>query len=221
MFLTPAVDMIDRGVRHWQAGAMRIPGQAARAAVLDPEGAVFMLRYDNEEAGVHWAMPGGGLDPGESPLRAAERELREETGWTGLEVDGTVLCLWEHDFTRAGVPVRQHEHIFLAYGPRRDPVGDLAASHAADGILGWRWWSPDDLSGDDEPLWPPQLPELLAGVWKDGARRRPSTLGTSATGPPAGVGWKARRRTSDPLPASATYVPGHRRARHAATWRRQ
>ncbi|MEK8142880.1 NUDIX domain-containing protein [Streptomyces sp. M10(2022)] len=73
-----------------------------------------MLRYDNEEVGVHWAMPGGGMDPGETPLKAVERELREETGWTDIEI-GTVFCLWEHDFTRAGVPVRQHEHIFLAH----------------------------------------------------------------------------------------------------------
>uniref|UniRef100_UPI002FDBFEC6 NUDIX domain-containing protein n=1 Tax=Streptomyces sp. IBSBF 2435 TaxID=2903531 RepID=UPI002FDBFEC6 len=53
----------------------------------------------------------------ETPEQAAVRELREETGWTDLAL-GPVLCLWEHDFTRAGVPVRQHEHIFLAYGPR-------------------------------------------------------------------------------------------------------
>ncbi|MFE9568749.1 NUDIX hydrolase [Streptomyces sp. NPDC006692] len=169
--------MIDGGVRHWQAGPMRIPRQAARVAVLDPAGSVFMFRYDNEEVGVHWAMPGGGLDPGESPLQAAERELREETGWTDIEIDDTLLCLWEHDFTRAGVPVRQHEHIFLTHGPRRDPVGDLVDSHAADKILRWRWWSPADLSGGREPLWPPQLPQLLADVRKAGAPATPVNLG--------------------------------------------
>jgi 8-oxo-dGTP pyrophosphatase MutT (NUDIX family) len=94
-----------------------------------------MFRYDNEEVGAHWAMPGGGLDPGESPLQAAEREVREEAGWTDIDIDGTLLCLREHDFTRNGVPVRQHEHIFLAHGPHRDPVGDLTGSHAADKIL--------------------------------------------------------------------------------------
>lgn len=155
---------------------MRIPRQAARVAVLDPAGAVFMFRYDNEEVGVHWAMPGGGMDPGETPLKTAERELREETGWTDVEVS-TAFCLWEHDFTRAGVPVRQHERIFLAHAPHRDPVGDLAAAHAADKILHWRWWTPDDLAGDTEPLWPPQLPELLAGVRRDGLPASPVDLG--------------------------------------------
>ncbi|MFD4950095.1 MULTISPECIES: hypothetical protein [unclassified Streptomyces] len=76
-----------------------------------------------------------------------------------------------------GVPVRQHEHVFLAHGPRRDPVGDLAAAHAADKILRWRWWSPEELSGDTEPLWPPQLPELLADVRGRGAPVRPVDLG--------------------------------------------
>ncbi|GAB2593051.1 hypothetical protein GCM10027168_27460 [Streptomyces capparidis] len=166
---------------------MRIPRQAARVAVLDPAGSVFLLRYDNEEVGVHWAMPGGGMDPGETPRQAAERELREETGWTDIELDGAVLCLWEHDFTRAGVPVRQHEHIFLAHGPRRDPAGDLTAAHAADGILRWRWWPPDELSAGTEPLWPPQLPELLAGVRRDGPPAAPVDLGYVPNGT-AGVG---------------------------------
>ncbi len=139
---------------------MRTPRRAARVAVLDPYGAVFLFRYDNEEVGVHWAMPGGGLEPGETPRQGVLRELREETGWTDLE-PGLLLGTWEHDFTRAGIPVRQHEDIYLAYGPRRDPSGPLAAAHAEDGILGWRWWTPPELAGAGEALWPPHLAQLL------------------------------------------------------------
>ncbi|MBW1598068.1 NUDIX hydrolase [Streptomyces sp. JJ38] len=140
---------------------MRIPRRAARIAVLDPDGAVFMFRYDNEEVGVHWAMPGGGLDAGETLREGARRELTEETGWRDVE-PGPLLCTWEHDYTRSGVPVRQHEHIYLARGPRRDPAEGVAAAHAQDGILAWRWWSPAELRRAPEPLWPPQLPLLLA-----------------------------------------------------------
>ncbi|MEV7418583.1 NUDIX domain-containing protein [Streptomyces sp. NPDC089919] len=165
---------------------MRIPRRAARVAVSDPTGSVFMFRYDNEEVGVHWALPGGGLEPGETPLQGALRELREETGWADVEIDGTLLCLWEHDFTRAGVPVRQHEHVYLADGPRRDPVGDLTAAHAADAILRWRWWSPAELAVASEPLWPPQLPALLAGVRAHGAPAQPVDLGWVPVAPPGG-----------------------------------
>ncbi|MFJ4683772.1 GNAT family N-acetyltransferase [Streptomyces sp. NPDC088789] len=140
---------------------LRTPRRAARVAVLDPEGAVFLFRYDNVEVGVHWAMPGGGLDAGESPRDGALRELHEETGWTDL-VPGPLLGTWEHDFTHSGVPVLQHEHLYVAHGPRREPTGPhLSAAHAADGILTWRWWARDELRAAEEALWPPHLAGLL------------------------------------------------------------
>jgi ADP-ribose pyrophosphatase YjhB (NUDIX family)/GNAT superfamily N-acetyltransferase len=140
---------------------VRVPRRAARVAVLDPEGAVFLFRYDNVEVGVHWAMPGGGLEAGESPREGALRELREETGWTDL-VPGALLTTWEHDFTHAIGPVRQHEHIYVARGPRREPTGPhLAAAHAEDKILTWRWWTREELAEEAEPVWPPELARLL------------------------------------------------------------
>ncbi|MER6564996.1 bifunctional GNAT family N-acetyltransferase/NUDIX hydrolase [Streptomyces sp. NPDC001093] len=145
----------------------RTPRKAARIAVVAPDGAVLLFRYDNVEVGVHWALPGGGLEPGESPREGALRELAEETGWTDLE-PGPLMCTWEHDFTHTGTPVRQHEHVYVTRGPRRDPVGGprLAAAHTADGILTWRWWTRRELAEAPEPVWPPGLAGLL-DAWED------------------------------------------------------
>ncbi|UUU32975.1 bifunctional GNAT family N-acetyltransferase/NUDIX hydrolase [Streptomyces sp. CA-210063] len=141
---------------------LRTRRPAARVAVLDPEGAVFLFQYVNDEVGAHWALPGGGLEADETPREGALRELREETGWTDLE-PGAFLCTWEHDFTRAGIPVRQHEQIYVTRGPRREPVGGpLAAARAEEGILAWRWWSRRELAEAEEAVWPPELPRLLA-----------------------------------------------------------
>ncbi|WP_409000570.1 GNAT family N-acetyltransferase [Streptomyces europaeiscabiei] len=140
---------------------LRTPRRAARVAVLDPEGAVFLFKYHNAEVGVHWALPGGGLEADETPREGALRELREETGWTDVE-PGAFLGTWEHDFTRAGISVRQHDHMFVARGPRREPVGGLlAAARTKEGILAWRWWTRQELTEAEEAVWPPELLSLL------------------------------------------------------------
>ena len=47
--------------------------------VVNLQGLVFVGQRRNMTTPA-WQMPQGGIDPGESPAQAAERELREETG---------------------------------------------------------------------------------------------------------------------------------------------
>jgi len=56
------------------------PGAAAIAAI-DAQGCVTLIRqYRHAAGGFIWELPAGKLDPGETPLACAARELREETG---------------------------------------------------------------------------------------------------------------------------------------------
>ena len=55
--------------------------ERACAAVLR-DNAILMVYLDHGEH-QHWSLPGGGIEPGESPADAALRELAEETGLRG------------------------------------------------------------------------------------------------------------------------------------------
>jgi len=50
------------------------------AAVVVQDGRVLMVRRRVPEGTLSWQLPGGRVEPGESPAQAAVREVREETG---------------------------------------------------------------------------------------------------------------------------------------------
>lgn len=57
----------------------RYQARAGVYAILPRDGAL-LLTYQ-ESPVPEFQLPGGGIDPGESPLQALHREVREETGW--------------------------------------------------------------------------------------------------------------------------------------------
>ena len=61
---------------------VRHAGSAVMLAV-DEKKRVLLVRQFRLPAGKYlWEIPAGRLDPGETPLKAAKRELREETGYS-------------------------------------------------------------------------------------------------------------------------------------------
>ncbi|MBZ8117900.1 NUDIX hydrolase [Roseovarius sp. LXJ103] len=48
-------------------------------AILPHKGGLLVTHQTEPEP--EWQLPGGGIDPGESPLQALHREVFEETGW--------------------------------------------------------------------------------------------------------------------------------------------
>lgn len=83
---------------------------AAGVVVLHPERGVLMIwrhRFMPDTWG--WEIPGGAIDPGETPEQAAIRECHEETGWS---IPGHVRHLSTHH-PSVGL-VNQTFHLFIA-----------------------------------------------------------------------------------------------------------
>ena len=112
------------------------PGGAA-AVALDKEGRVCLLRQYRHAAGSWlWELPAGKLDPGETPLVTARRELQEEAGrraarWESL---GSVI-------SSPGV-FTEVVHLFLAR-----ELSDVPARHEAHEVFEAHWFPfPDALT---------------------------------------------------------------------------
>ena len=65
---------------------LRRPG--AYGVVLSGDMALLTMSYEHEPSP---QLPGGGIDPGESPLQALHREAMEETGWR-IAVERRIGC---------------------------------------------------------------------------------------------------------------------------------
>jgi 8-oxo-dGTP diphosphatase len=56
------------------------PDRPAAFAIVEKDGKIALVRVTFENGGGRTDLPGGGLDPGETPERAAARECGEEAG---------------------------------------------------------------------------------------------------------------------------------------------
>ncbi|MBF4599441.1 NUDIX domain-containing protein [Frigoribacterium sp. VKM Ac-1396] len=111
-----------------------------------------------------WITPGGGVDPGETHVEAAVRELHEETGQVVTEVGDVVRVddfevPWDDaDHTHG------HAEFFVVRLPHFEVVDDDWTDDERNDILASRWFTLDELTNTHEPVEPADLADLMRQV---------------------------------------------------------
>jgi len=113
------------------------PKLDARAAVFQQD-KILLVRETMD--GGRWTVPGGWIDPGDAPAQAAERELFEETGYTGRVVK--LAAVYDRD--RHGHP----PHLYAIY--KLFFICEITGGHAVESIE----------TGESAFFSPDALPEL-------------------------------------------------------------
>lgn len=113
------------------------PKVGAIAVVLH-EGKFLLVQRGKDPGRGLWGFPGGHVEFGEPAMRAAERELMEETGVQGEAISClTAIDIIGRDDT--GVPLY---HYLLAVVPCRYVAGEV---HAADDAADAEWVPAEDV----------------------------------------------------------------------------
>jgi putative (di)nucleoside polyphosphate hydrolase len=119
--------------------------------LLNRAGEVFVGRRIDMPAMPAWQMPQGGIDPGETPLDAALRELKEEIGTDKVQLLGESQGWLSYDLPAelsrgiwGGRYRGQRQKWFAMRFTGDDSDIDLGTAHSE--FDAWKWVSPEQLA---------------------------------------------------------------------------
>lgn len=122
---------------------------------------LFLTAAPDSSRTARWITPGGGVDPGETHLEAALRELDEETGLRLETITGPV---WAHDFD---VPWDSADHdtghaeYYTAVVDAFEPSDEKWTDEERVDVSASRWWTLGELLAERPPFEPPELIDLI------------------------------------------------------------
>ncbi|HEX4430366.1 MAG TPA: NUDIX domain-containing protein [Frankiaceae bacterium] len=142
--------------------------RTARILLLDPDLRILLMRLtleaEPEPANTEhelWVTLGGRIEPGESVLIAAQRELREETGITDARL-GPVVWYGEQILMIGGRPRSLKETFVVARSAGQTLTDSFWTAEERHAVAEMRWWSLDELATTSRTVKPPGLATLLS-----------------------------------------------------------
>jgi 8-oxo-dGTP pyrophosphatase MutT (NUDIX family) len=159
----------------------RMPRQTVKLLLVDPDGRLLLVHGRDPATGTrYWYPVGGGVKAGESLNEAADREAWEETGFDRLPVGAQV---WTRDvaYTHAGRTFDVHEDWLHHVVAHFDPAPGRLTDRESESILGFRWWTAEELRTTRESVFPPDLGTHLSRLQERGCPAVPIDIWTRAS----------------------------------------
>src|SRR6187551_1917350 len=143
--------------------------KAARLIVINPENRVLLFYIDEPKivrpsvgkSEIFWCTPGGGVDPGETFEEAAVRELKEETGITGVALGPCVATAGPTPFVLNGKLFDCIDRFYLVRISNVEISFDGMYDYELETTLDHRWWSVDELRATTDRIAPDRVADLV------------------------------------------------------------
>jgi 8-oxo-dGTP diphosphatase len=139
-----------------------------RALVIADDQRVLLVRFEFPSA-TRWALPGGGLEPGENHLDALNRELEEEVGLVDAPIGPQIWHRLHIVPFLNGEFDGQRERIHLVECASFDPQPRLSWEQMnAEFVHELRWWTMHEIAASAAHFVPKRLHALIEMLLRDG-----------------------------------------------------
>ena len=146
--------------------------KAVRGLILDAKKRVLLIQMksdptksDQKHLTSFWLTPGGKIEADESLETGLLREIKEEVGFSNVQIKEYLLDE-ERTAHWGNYPCRLYNRYFFVYSEETEVSRDFLIDYEKELIIGYKWWSLDELLETDEIIYPKWLSQKLEAYLK-------------------------------------------------------